>query len=334
MFFASTARSPSLLAMFCAVVRAAVDAGLGRRVRHADAEAAEARRVVAHLGRVVAVEQEDNRGCGDHRVRAVDTARAGRDRLAADHAVVDHAVLVAHAQLAPAAAQEQPGLVGVGRAVGVCLELDRRTVLEAGLLGLGAREHVDLGVVAEVEAAAQVGIQLQIILLAAERLGAQEAGDRDVERAAGLDLGRVGRGGERHHAGPDQGGRPQQNVPHAHADAPLLTGSVTVTTRVDRRGDGPAHAQGLAALVDGHVAGSPIREPGCSWAIEVSVASWAFSPARTRAATLSAPARPAPAPRNACRGGSSPARTFRSGCGCGRPRARSRPAPRPCPARS
>ena len=85
------------------------------------------------------------------------------------------AVLVAHPQLAPAAAQEHPALVGVERAVGVGLELDRATVLEPGLLALAAGQDVDLGVVAEVEAAREAVVEVQVVLLATARLEAQRS---------------------------------------------------------------------------------------------------------------------------------------------------------------
>ena len=139
------------------------------RVADARLEAAERRRVVADLGRVVRVERLDHAGADRVDHRAVDAAGAGRHREAADRAVVDRAVLVAEAELAEAAAQEQPGLVGVVRAVRVRLELDRAAILDAGRVMRAAGDDVDLGVVREVQAAATVRSRRAVVQVAAMR---------------------------------------------------------------------------------------------------------------------------------------------------------------------
>ena len=187
-----------------------------RREADAEAEAAEARRVVADLGRVVGLGRE-HALAGDARddeARAVDTARAGRDRLAADDAVVDRTVLVAHPQLAPAAAQEDPGLVGVEGA-GWCRPRTRSCApYSSPVCSLLPRARTWTSVsLRKSRPRALSGSQLQVVLLAAARLGAQEAGDRDVERAARLHLGgtRRRRQPQRSHAGADDRGRAQQN---------------------------------------------------------------------------------------------------------------------------
>ena len=54
-------------------------------------------------------------------------------------------------------------------------ELDRGTVLEPALLALAAGEDVHLGVVAEVEAARHLSVQLQVVLLTTAGLGTSAA---------------------------------------------------------------------------------------------------------------------------------------------------------------
>ncbi len=154
------------------------------------------------------------------RVRAVDTAGAGRDRLAADHAVVDHAVLVAQPDLAPAAAQEDPGLVGVERVVGVGLELDRarhtRGRSARSCRGRGRGPRCRCGSRGRGDS---VGSSCAIVLLATERLEPREARDRRgrARRRASPRPHSAEPGSDtRGHAGADDRGRAQQDLSQRH----------------------------------------------------------------------------------------------------------------------
>ena len=261
----------------------------------------------------------------------------GRDGLAADHAVVDDAILVAQANLAPAAAQEDPGLVRVGGVVGVGLELDRGAVLQAGLLVLAAGNDVYFGVVAEVEAAGKAVVEQRVVQLAAERI--RRAGSR-----SGSDRGHRRASPPRRRQSPLPLATPITTtavvasnnalrfispflVPARHSLTVEMSSleclsvpnsAVATTRRVPSPHDDLVTHRPEARHDSLVAAGSQRREGLCPTGVA----------ARPH---LSGTVRPAPAPRSACPAGSSRARTSRSGCGSGRPPARTRPAPRPCP---
>ena len=167
------------------IVRGQAVAGLVHvgRVAHPELHAGEGGGVVADLGGFAGVGRQHrvDRQRVDH--LAVDAARAGGDGVAADGAGIDRSVLVAEAQLAQGAADEDPGLACVLRGIGVGLELDRAAIVEAGRVVAAAQDDMDLGVVGEVEPGRQP-LLVEVVEGAAMGLEGEEAGQRDVEHLA------------------------------------------------------------------------------------------------------------------------------------------------------
>ena len=147
----------------------------------------------------------------------------GRDLLGAHRAVVDHARRRRPAGPRPSRRGRRSRSRRVEGLVGVGLELDRRTVLQAGLLVPAAGEDVDLGVVREVEAAARAVVLAGVVELAAMGEEAHEAGEREVERPARPNLRRgrraaVGESQAARQAGQGEVLRPNPSDPRSWPD--------------------------------------------------------------------------------------------------------------------
>ena len=182
----------SLEARLSPLPEPAVDGAQVGRVAGTESEASEGRRAIDGLGGVRCAERLEGTGDVGVDLGAVETARAGCNGGGAyGHAVlIGDAVLVTQAELAEAAAKEDPGLVGVVAGVGVGLELDAAAILHARRVMFAAHEHVDLGVVLEVEPGREPGIELGVVPRAVGGEKAHEAGEGYIEGTARKNLGR------------------------------------------------------------------------------------------------------------------------------------------------